>query len=178
MLTDAELVKSALNGGADAFDRLVDRHYDRCLRYAARVLGNREDAEEAVQDAFVRAHKALDRYAESDRFGAWLSRILLNRCRTMAARQRGTMEMPVEGETLAVLAPPIDAGAERFGLREELARAFAQLDVQHRKAVLLKHVEELSYDEMSVITGASVPALKMRVTRGCARLRDLLAEAR
>ena len=64
------------------------------------------------------------------------------------------------------------------GLREKLTRAFAQLDGDPRKAVVLKHVENLSHDEISVITGASVSALKMRVSRACARLRDLLTVAR
>jgi RNA polymerase sigma-70 factor (ECF subfamily) len=177
VLTDADLVRQALAGRPEAFDLLVDRHYDRCLRYAARLLGNREDAEEACQDAFLRAYRALDSYAESDRFGAWLYRILINRCRSLAVRRRGTLEDATESEVLASLSPPVrDADVELLGLREELARAIAQLDVDQREAFLLKHVDDLSYDEISAITGASVPALKMRVKRACDRLRALLTD--
>lgn len=178
MMTDAELVRHSLAGRADAFDALVGRHYGRCLRYAGRLLGNREDAEEAVQDSFVRAFKALDRYAESDRFTAWLFRILLNRCRSRVARRRGMMEVATDCETLALLSPSCDDGAATLGLRDALAHAFAQLDGDQREAVLLKHVDDLTYEEMSVITGVTVPALKMRVNRACARLRHLLAEVR
>jgi len=176
VLTDADLVRQSLAGSAHAFETLVDRHYDHCLRYAARLLGNREDAEEACQDAFLRAYRALDGYAESDRFGAWLYRILINRCRSYAARRRGTMEDATDSEALANLPASRNAEAETLGLREELARAIAQLDIDQREAFLLKHVDDLSYDEISVITGVGVSALKMRVKRACDRLRDLLSD--
>ena len=65
-----------------------------------------------------------------------------------------------------------------IGWREEIERALRVLPAEQREAFLLKHVDELSYEEMSGITGASVPALKMRVSRACERLRDQLAEAR
>lgn len=174
VLTDADLVRQSLAGHPDAFEELVDRHYAPCLRYAARLLGNREDAEEACQDAFLRAFRALDSYAESDRFGAWLYRILVNRCRSYAVRRRGTLEDATDSEALATLAPAYDSGADQLGLREELDRAIACLDLEQREAFLLKHVDDLSYDEMSAITGVGVSALKMRVKRACDRLRDLL----
>lgn len=175
-MTDADLVRASLAGSPQAFAELVDRHYNRCLHYAARLLGNREDAEEACQDAFLRAFRALDSYAESDRFSAWLYRILINRCRSYAVRRRGTMEDATDSNVLASLSPTRAAEAEQLGLREELARAIAQLEVDQREAFLLKHVEDMSYDEISAITGASVSALKMRVKRACDRLRDLLTE--
>ena len=176
MLTDADLVRRSLAGSPQAFEVLVDRHYAPCLRYAARLLGNREDAEEACQDAFLRAYRALDSYAESDRFGAWLYRILINRCRSFAARRRGTMEDATDSDTLALLSPSRDPEVEHLGLRDELARAIGQLDLEQREAFLLKHVDDMSYDEISAITGVSVSALKMRVKRACDRLRDLLTE--
>jgi RNA polymerase sigma-70 factor, ECF subfamily len=178
VVTDADLVRQSLAGSPQAFDVLVDRHYERCLRYAARLLGNREDAEEACQDAFVRAHRALDTYAESDRFGAWLFRILINRCRSYAVRLRGTLEDPTESNVLAMIATTRHAELDLMGLREELARAIATLDLEHREAFVLKHVDDLSYDEISELTGVGVSALKMRVKRACDRLRALLTDDR
>lgn len=168
----------ALAGDVRAFDLLVDRHYERCLRYAARLLGNREDAEEVCQDTFVRAWRALHSYTESDRFGAWLFRILINRSRSMASRQRGSLEDATDSDVMATLATTRERTVELLGLREELARALAQLDVEQREAFLLKHVDDLSYDDISAMTGASVSALKMRVKRACDRLRDLLTDDR
>jgi RNA polymerase sigma-70 factor (ECF subfamily) len=176
VLTDADLVRQSLAGSTDAFAELVDRHYDRCLRYAARLLGNREDAEEACQDAFVRAFRALSDYSESDRFGAWLYRILVNRCRSYAVRRRGSLEDPTENELLARHAQASPDVVELLGLREELAGAIAQLELEQREAFVLKHVDDLSYDEISAITGVGVSALKMRVKRACDRLRDLLTD--
>ena len=86
--SDADLVRRARDGDPAAFEALVDRHYPDCLRYAFRMLGDRADAEEAVQDAFVRAHRSLGRYHERDQFRAWLLRILSNRCRSRAAALR------------------------------------------------------------------------------------------
>ena len=176
--SDAELVRRTLEGSPHAFDALVDRHYARCLRYAARLLADRADAEEAVQDAFVRAHRALARYDEQDRFVAWLFRIVVNRCRSYAVRRRGTRETATEHEQLAAHPAPLADAGDTLGLREELVRALAALDVDQREAFLLKHVDELSYDEIAAITGVSVPALKMRVKRACDRLRLLLADVR
>src|SRR3954469_14033032 len=87
-MSDRIIIQQVLEGNVEAFARLVDRHYARCARIAARILGNREDAEEALQDAFLRAYKALGDYEDRERFAAWLTRIVVNQCRTMLARTR------------------------------------------------------------------------------------------
>src|ERR687891_406019 len=81
-MTDASLVRAVLDGNASAFTTLVDRHSRICLRYATRMLGNREDAEDVTQEAFLRAYGALSRYDETIAFRTWLMTILVNRCRT------------------------------------------------------------------------------------------------
>jgi RNA polymerase sigma-70 factor, ECF subfamily len=176
VLSDADLIQRTLAGSPNAFDQLVARHYDRCLRYAARLLGNREDAEEVCQDTFMRAYRGLSSYQDDDRFGAWVFRILVNRCRSLAGRQRGSREDATELDQLATLAVSHDSTLDSLGLREDLARAIACLELEQREAFLLKHVDDLSYEEMQELTGASVSALKMRVKRACERLRALLAD--
>src|SRR5918911_4385052 len=89
--TDAAIIKRVVSGDVEAYAILVDRYYDRCARFAQHMLGDREDAEEAVQDAFVRAYRSLGRYEDRQRFGAWLLHILVNRCRPAGAR-RGRRE--------------------------------------------------------------------------------------
>lgn len=174
-VTDAALVRRVLDGDAASFARLVDRHSAACLRYATRLLGERADAEEAAQDAFFRAYRALAQYDERQQFRAWLFAILVNRCRT-ALRLRGRrwtrVAVGLDGVPAPGVAPDV-AGAE---LRDDIARALASLDPVLREAFLLRHVEQLSYDEMVEITGAGVSALKMRVKRACDRLRVRLAE--
>jgi len=174
-MTDAALVQRVLDGDAGAYATLLDRHAPACLRYAARMLGNREDAEDAAQEAFVRAYAALGRYNGHTAFRTWLFAILINRCRTIALH-RSRRENRVAADEDAVARAAVDDASVATDLREEIRRAIELLDPEHREAFLLKHVEELSYDEMSAMTGVGVSALKMRVSRACARLRDLLGE--
>ena len=84
--SDAALVARTLAGDLDAYAALMSRYRDAFGRYAVHMLGNREDAQEAMQDSFVRAYRALSRCREPDRFGAWLFRIVVNRCRTARSR--------------------------------------------------------------------------------------------
>src|ERR687889_2903156 len=89
--SDAALVARVLHGEVNAYGDLVSRYRDKYARYAVHMLGNREDAEEALQDAFTRAYRSLARCEEPERFGAWLMQILVNRCRTHGGR-RGRRE--------------------------------------------------------------------------------------
>jgi RNA polymerase sigma-70 factor (ECF subfamily) len=172
-MTDAAVVRRVLEGDVEAFAILVERYYDRYARYAVHMVGSREDAEEALQDAFLRAYRSLARYEERERFGAWLFRIVMNQCRTVAARRRRhETRVAAWNEDDSVEAHP----AEHQALREELDRALAQLTPDQREAVLLKYTDEFSYEEMAAITGTGVSALKMRVKRACERLRELLME--
>ena len=183
--SDAVVVRRVVAGDTEAFAILVDRYYARCTRYAAHVVGNREDAEEAVQDAFVRAYRALGDYDERDRFSAWLFRILINQCRSVAARaarRAQTFADSDDGDAPDAFAAP-GAGAygdgdpaAHYAERDRLDRALARLRPEQREAVVLRLAEELTYEEMAVVTGAGVSALKMRVSRAVARLRELLTE--
>jgi RNA polymerase sigma-70 factor, ECF subfamily len=173
--SDGVIVARVLRGDVEIFRVLVERYRDRYARYAFHMLGNREDAEEALQDAFVRAYRSLSRCEEPERFGAWLFRILVNRCRTLGAR-RGRRAKTFVVDEGAVLEAAEDHPAERNAWREEIDRALTQLRSDQREAFLLKYVEDMGYDEMSQLTGVGVSALKMRVMRACDRLRELLSE--
>jgi len=173
--TDAAIVSRVLRGDVDAYGELVTRYRERYARYAFHMLGNREDAEEALQDALTRAYRSLVRCDDPERFGAWLFRILVNRCRTIGARRARRARTFVDDEG-ALLSAAEDHPAERTAWREEIDRALARLRPEQREAFLLKYAEELGYDEMSQLTGVGVSALKMRVMRACDRLRELLSE--
>jgi len=173
--TDAALVRRVLDGEVESFAVLVSRYRDRYGRFAVHMLGNREDAEEALQDTFVRAYRSLATCDDPARFGSWLFRILVNRCRTAGGRRQRRDRTFVRDET-ALMAAATDHEADRSAWREEIDRALAQLDVDQREAFLMRHVEGLSYEEMSAATGAGVSALKMRVSRACDRLRGMLQE--
>lgn len=173
--SDGVIVSRVLRGDVDAYGVLVGRYRDRYARYAFHMLGNREDAEEALQDAFTRAYRSLARCEDPERFGAWLFRILVNRCRTLGAR-RGRRAKTFVVDEGAILDAAEDHPADRAAWREEIERALTRLRADQREAFLLKYVEDMGYDEMSQLTGVGVSALKMRVMRACDRLRELLSE--
>jgi RNA polymerase sigma-70 factor (ECF subfamily) len=173
--TDAQLVQRVLSGDVDSYAVLVARYRDRFGRFATQMLGNREDAEEALQDAFIRGYKALPRCEDPERFGSWLFRILVNRCRTHGAK-RARRERTIVLDEIALQGAGVTGDAESAAWREAIEWALAKLDEGQREAFLLKYVEELSYDEMAELTGVGVSALKMRVKRACDRLRVMLRE--
>ena len=178
-MSDEEAITRVLAGEVDAFTVLVRRYRDNFARFATRMVGSESDAEDVIQSAFVRAFRALDRCRKPDQFAAWLHQIVLNECRTFASR-RTRRERWYAADDSALLSIPGDGGDENDEEKgpslQEIQRAVDQLPVEQREAFLLKHVEEVSYEEMAEITGAGVSALKMRVKRACARLRELLEE--
>ena len=123
-----------------------------------------------TQDTLYRAHRALERYDNSIVFRTWLMTILVNRCRS-ALLYRHRREERVVVDTDRVALASVEASVGRMDLREAIERAVMTLDPDQREAFLLKHVEELSYEEMAAVTGAGQSALKMRVKRACERLR-------
>ena len=175
-LSDAEVVGQVRLGDVDAFGALVTKYRERYGRYAVRMLGNREDAEEALQDAFVRAYRNLGRLDDPARFGGWLFSILANRCRT-AGRRRGRRERTFVPEEAAG-EPGHSAEAEGLAWREEIDLALDALPTDQREAFLLHHVEGWDYEEMAESTGAGQSALKMRVKRARERLMTMLGGTR
>src|SRR5262245_23505918 len=138
------------------------------------MLGNEADAEEALQDTFVRGFRSLAR-CKPEWFGRWLFGILANRCRTYAWQRMRRQDTVVTNEFLitSAAAPSSESHDE---WRDAIHWALTKLPPDQREAFLLKHVEDLSYEEMQELTGTRVPALKMRVFRARDALRKLLEE--
>src|SRR6266566_1572905 len=173
--SDAELVRRVRSGDTGAYAALVARYRDRLGRYAVHMLGNREDAEEALQDAFVRGYRSLARCDDPERFGAWLYGILVNRCRTTGARAARRARLFVRDDG-ALNGVPLESSAERTELDDIVRRALARLATEYREAFLLKYMEDLEYEEMTRLTGVGVSALKMRVKRAREQLQAILRE--
>ncbi len=173
-ISDAALVMRAVAGDAGGFTELVERHHAACARYARRMLGRAEDAEDVVQETFLHAFAALRRYRERDRFKSWLFRILVNQCRSHARRRSREARRFVGGalvEEAAAPGPRDDTGPD-----DALQGALEALEPTLREALLLKYGEDMTYEDMRRVTGASVSALKMRVKRARDTVRPLLEE--
>jgi RNA polymerase sigma-70 factor, ECF subfamily len=171
--SDADLVVAVQGGDLDAFTRLVRRYRDAHMRFAVRMLGDRFDADDALQSAWLRAFRHLDQCVDPRRFATWVYAIVANECRSVAFR-RVRRERKVLSDERAVAAAQGADAFERRLVREEIDNALAELDVDQREAFVMKYVDDLSYEEMAEVTGAGVSALKMRVRRACERLRELL----
>jgi RNA polymerase sigma-70 factor (ECF subfamily) len=173
--SDASLIADVLGGEIDTFAQLVRRYRDDHMRFAVRMLGNRFDADEALQSAWLRAFRHLHRCADPERFAGWVFAIVANECRSMASRRTRRERRVVDDETVLEMVS-VDDGSDERAEREEIERALDELSPEQREAFILKHVHEMSYEEMADVTGAGVSALKMRVKRACERLRELLEE--
>jgi RNA polymerase sigma-70 factor (ECF subfamily) len=172
--SDETLVAQALAGEPGAFGSLVDRYYDECWRFARRMTGDRLDAEDVVQEVFLRAQVALPRYVARDRFRGWLYRILVNQCATVLQARRRRERRLVGGLENE---PPEFGRLDPEPMDPALERALAELDAPLREAVLLKYGAGMEYTEMVALLGVGESALKMRVSRGCALLRERLKGA-
>jgi len=169
---DRELVQGVRSGDLEAFAALVKRYRDAYTRFAVRMTGSLLDADDVMQSVWMRAFRNIGACKNPDRFGAWLYQIVVNECRTFTSRRavRDNRFVDDPGETLAALT----VAEPDVALRDEIEKALECLPADQREAFVLKHVEELSYDQMAEITGVGVSALKMRVCRACDRLRELL----
>jgi RNA polymerase sigma-70 factor (ECF subfamily) len=177
-----------------AFEALVRAHQDRVYTIALRMLGNPSDAEEVAQDAFLRAYRALTGYESARiqelRLRGWLATIVIRRCRSRAVR-RHLPTTPL-GEELTGAgggAVSVSRAAQRPGSHSPLQQALqresavawvarlAALPERYRAAIVLRHVDGLSYPEMSEALGRPEGTVKAQVHRGLALLRDALAAA-
>src|SRR5947208_13684115 len=138
--SDAGLVRRVQAGDTGAYADLVARYRDRLGRYALHMLGNREDAEEVLQDAFVRAYRSLARCDDPERFGAWLYGILVNRCRTAGARAARRAQRFVF-DPAALEGAPLPGPDGRPEWDDVVRGALARLPSELRGAVLLQHGE-------------------------------------
>ena len=174
----AALVADAGAGDPHAFRRLVDAYHGRALRFARNMGLAAEDAEEAVQDAFVRVWNALPRFRPGAPFEPWLFRILANRCRSALVRRKWWRRAAVADAEEVLAQLPARWGTEGDdALYAAVRRALDALPADQREAFLLRHVEGMEYAEMMTVTGAGLSALKMRVKRASDALRAHLQEA-
>jgi RNA polymerase sigma-70 factor, ECF subfamily len=172
---DHEIVRRVLGGNRDAYATLVVRHQEPLFRFALGMLGSADAASDIVQDSFVKAYSSLDRCRDPRRFGAWVHRIVRNRCvdHLKSARRRLSTD-----DLLGLVdeRPGAEDSVYRDEVRRALVLALRTLPDAQREAFLMKHLQDCSYDEMSEVLGASISALKMRVKRAREALQGVLID--
>jgi len=168
-------VRRARAGDDDAFSALVRRHIRYAGAIAYRVLGDYEQAADAVQDAFWKAHRGLGAVREPDRFRAWLSGVV----RTVAidARRRWrrpTADLATVPPTLLARRDEPSAPLEEREQREAVRRAVAALPETYRAVVTLKYLAGLSYEEVAAELGTTAAAVEAKLHRARGKLREKL----
>ena len=175
METDDEIyVERAREGDAEAFRVLVERHSPRLFRLAWRIVGDEASAEDAVQETFLRAYRALPRYDSRSRFGTWLHRIASNTAiEILRKRQRQRQEGQEEADS-----PSGEPGPDRRALSQEVDQAVREalsgLSPLERAAFVLRHYEERSIAEVCDTLGRRESAGKQAVFRAVKKLRRVL----
>jgi RNA polymerase sigma-70 factor (ECF subfamily) len=174
--SDREAIGRVLAGDTEAFGLLVDRYQDSLAAYAKYMTGSVDEAEDIVQESFVRAFKALSQCRDPDRFGNWLFRIVSNQCKTHLARRRRRREEPLASAAQEADSRGAEQPAEAHELRRKVHEALQRISPDQREALVLRYVHGMSLPEMTELLATTVPALKMRLLRGRQNLRSVLAQ--
>ncbi len=178
-MDQAELIEAAQRGDRGAFDELVRQTFVDTFTLACRLTGNEEDARDVVQDAYLRAWRAIGKFRGEAQFSTWMYRITANASAThMRKRQRHRTE------ALDDVAEPADtrhehqpvAALETGDTLDRVAAAIDELPSKLRQVVVLKDIYDLPHEAIADELGISVPAAKVRLHRARRRLRDALYE--
>jgi RNA polymerase sigma-70 factor (ECF subfamily) len=183
--SDAELVKRAKSGDDDAFGELVERNETKIYGLCLKMLGNQEDAEDCLQEVFIKAYRALPGFREEARFSTWLYRIAYNEC-LMRIRKKKLdtvpLDRPVELEEGDVSRDLADwttdprADAMNNELSDVLVRHVNELEPDNRIVFLMRDVHGMSTSDTAEALGLSVPAVKSRLHRARLFLREKLSD--
>jgi RNA polymerase sigma-70 factor (ECF subfamily) len=178
-LSDHEIISRVLGGNTRSFADLVERHKDKAMTLAMRMLRNREEAEEAVQDAFVRAFNALDKFEKRSKFSTWMYRILFNVCSTILSK-RGEPVQPISSDKnegdwedeIPDFSEIPDSVVEGEEFRQQVVDAMNELSPLYSGITTMFYIDDLSYEEIVKITGSPLGTVKARLFRARAMLRE------
>ena len=179
--TDVVLVRRARDGDYRAFELLFERHRLLVYRFAYGMVNSRDDAEDVVQEAFVRAYQNLHRYRDEAKFTTWILRIVTNLCtdRARSGNRRTALEQQEAARGLDWMAlgsteDPVE-NLEEDRRISALKRALAALPQHHRSVIVLRDLEGREYPEIAEVLGCTVGGAKLRVLRARRALRDRVA---
>jgi RNA polymerase sigma-70 factor (ECF subfamily) len=177
---DSRAVAQVLRGDRDRFRELVERYQARVFGLTLRLVGNRTEAEDLTQQAFVEAYGGLDRFDPGRRFATWLFRIAVNNCKdhlkSHKRRERPFGEERDQDSALfASPRPTPEQALASSQVRRIVSEALDRLAPKYRVPLVLKDIEGLSYEEMREVLGLPITTLKIRVVRARARMEELLS---
>jgi len=185
---DSELIERHLAGSEEAFNRLVLRYQRRAVNVAYRLLGNYDDACDAAQEAFVRVYKSLRRFKKNCSFKTWLYKVVLNVSRNKYRwkKRRGdfrkiSLDNPGHDNCSGPMEIPdatlsVSRGVRRNEIKSRIEESLSRLPGNYREILVLRHMENLSYSDMSELLGCAEGTIKSRLHRARIEIRKLLAD--
>lgn len=177
MMEELAIVQRAQKGDAGAFEELVNRYQNNVYRLALRMCGNAHDAEEVAQEAFVAAWRGLPSFRGESKFSSWLYQLTSNAAVDFLRREkrhRNTTPVEEQLELAAEGTPQQDAEASE--VRENLQKALSALTPEHRQILLLRQMEQLSYEEIGQLLRLESGTVKSRLNRAKKQLRQILLQ--
>lgn len=182
---EARLAKLARNGDRNAFAELVELYKDKIFHLAYRMLNNKQEAEDAVQETFLRVYTNLHRYDEYQKFSTWIFRIGTNLCIDKLRRRKQTYSLDAEmtdgegNDYYAMLPSDEDTPEKQLIVSEtqaQIHRAIETLPEKYKSVVILRYLQDMSLQEISDVLDMPVTTIKTRVHRGREYLRKKLEQ--
>lgn len=176
---DTYYIEQVLEGKINAFSYLVDRHKDKAYNLAFRICGNREEAEEIAQDAFIKAYRSLRNFRNKSSFSTWLFRIVYNTSISLVrSRKKGVLaieEFPADAVDFLGINRNEEEAAEDY--RNSLINfALQKVSEDDRGLITLYYYDDLDTEEISKITGISKSGIKVRLFRARKKMADIISK--
>ncbi|MDP1676847.1 MAG: sigma-70 family RNA polymerase sigma factor [Bacteroidota bacterium] len=177
--TDNEIIRRVIDGDQRAYAELVERHKDKAMTLAMRMLKNKSEAEEALQDAFVRAYKALPSFEKKSTFATWFYRIVFNVCSSVLNKRGSNNLLSIDIENDGELKieipseddePDIELESKEFS--EIVRREISTMEESYSMILTMFFLQEMSYEEIISVTGLPLGTVKNRLFRARTQLRS------
>jgi RNA polymerase sigma-70 factor (ECF subfamily) len=171
---EQKIIQLCLEGDSEQYALLVDKYKAMAYNIAYRIVGDADIAKDMAQESFISAYASLKRFKYGSKFSSWLYRIVVNKCKDHLRAERDKVDV----DEISDIAPSKERTPEQTVSSRQtgdvIQQALNSLPDEYRDVIVLKHIEELGYREISDILGVSVNALKVRAHRGREMLRELL----
>lgn len=180
-LNENKLIERASGGDPSAFNRLMEAHERRMYAVALRMCGNREDAQDCLQEAMLRIYRSISSFKGQSSFGTWVYRITMNTCLDELRRKKNKQSTSLDGLLDTGWSPQDEsASPEKHAVQSETRRllhqAIQDLPEDMRSAIVLRDIQGLSYEEIAQALDINVGTIKSRISRGRDKLREKLKQ--
>ena len=187
-MSDSEIITAFKNGNGNVYTKLIERHYNKAYQIAYGILRQHEDAEEVVQDSFVKMHKVLNDFRGDSQFTTWMYRIVTNYAKNRyrwnkrrGAKQNMSMHAPLDGNEDSKLVLDLpgkemnpQTGSAFNELEKGVYRHLQDISPLYREVLILRNLDGLSYEEIASILDCKIGTVKSRIARGRDELRKRL----